>query len=376
MMVRALLGDDEITKERIRLQCLGIKSEGVHRGRKGGAGPTGGRSMIFPNGTLGNVPLRGNFVRHSPYTLRDLDAGVYEIWHDLREESIMKVRFVPRPKFLDKFTTDGIPMWKLSSLHGADCVATTLNRYCFLWQDGKQCKFCSILFNIKSHNGISLAVKKPQWFREVVCEAYQEKVCNHITLTSGTPDTPDKGCKLTADVVSEVKSYVNVPIHGQVAPLDENTFHYYDMLLDSGLDTIGIHADVIDPQVIRVMCPGKEDFGWEKYNKAWKYAVDLFGDNQVTSFVLAGLGERDDVIIEGMKKMANIGVIPYLIPFRPLPETTLADARPPDPERIIRLFGELRQIVLDAGLDVFKNKGGCMRCGACSSNREAIKFGV
>ncbi len=99
MMVRALLGDDEITKERIRLQCLGIKSEGVHKGRKGGAGPTGGRSMIFPNGTLGNVPLRGNFVKQSPYTLRDLDAGVYEIWHDLREESIMKVRFVPRPKF-------------------------------------------------------------------------------------------------------------------------------------------------------------------------------------------------------------------------------------------------------------------------------------
>jgi len=43
---------------------------------------------------------------------------------------------------------------------------------------------------------------------------------------------------------------------------------------------------------------------------------------------------------------------------------------------MIRLFGELQQIVLDAGLDVFKNKGGCMRCGACSSNREAIKYGI
>jgi hypothetical protein len=62
-MVRTLLSDEEITRERIRLQCLGIKSEGVHTGRKGGAGPTGGRSMIFPNGTLGNVPLRGNFVK-------------------------------------------------------------------------------------------------------------------------------------------------------------------------------------------------------------------------------------------------------------------------------------------------------------------------
>jgi len=374
--VRKLLDDNEITRERIRLQCLGIKSKGIPKGRKGGAGPTGGRSMIFPNGTIGNVPFRGNFVKYSPYTLKEVDTGVYEIWHDLREEALMKVKFVPRPKFYDKFTTDGIPMWKLSSLHGKDCVATTLDRHCYLWRTGQQCKFCSIEMAIKTHQGISLARKKPRWFREVVCEAYKEGVCNHITLTSGTPGTPDKGCKLTAEVVKEVKSYVDVPIHGQVAPLEKDKFQYYDMLWDAGLDTIGIHIDVIDPEVLKVMCPGKLNFGLEKYVKAWKYVVDLFGEDQVTSFVLAGLGERDEVLIAGMKLMASIGVIPYLNPFRPLPETPLADMRPPDPERMIRLFRELRQIILDAGLDVFKNKGGCMRCGACSSNREVIKYGI
>jgi hypothetical protein len=59
--------------------------------------------------------------------------------------------------------------------------------------------------------------------------------------------------------------------------------------------------------------------GIQHYERAWKKAVALFGPNQVSSFLIAGLGESPASIVWGSEVLADMGVYPFVVPFRPIP---------------------------------------------------------
>ncbi|MHC1609327.1 MAG: MSMEG_0568 family radical SAM protein, partial [Candidatus Methanofastidiosia archaeon] len=51
-----------------RLQSLGVSLPSMDKGRKGGAGPAAGKSLIF-SGTVANVPTQSTFVSESPFSI-------------------------------------------------------------------------------------------------------------------------------------------------------------------------------------------------------------------------------------------------------------------------------------------------------------------
>ncbi len=58
------------TRLKIELLCKGAKTrENIEKGRKGGAGPTGGQYFILPDGTCVGIPVRAKFVENSPFSL-------------------------------------------------------------------------------------------------------------------------------------------------------------------------------------------------------------------------------------------------------------------------------------------------------------------
>jgi len=352
------------TRLKIELLCRGARTEGnLDRGRKGGAGPSGGRYFTLPDENSIEIPLQGEFVKRSPYTLVQVDGN----WRVLQgTRSLIEVKPVPRPRFYEKTTSDGTPMGKVAVLHGKDCLASTIYSKCVYWSSGKQCKFCGIELGRSDR----LIKKEPHQLGEVANEAFNEGAAKHVTLTTGTPATHDKGALMLAEATKAIKEQVNMPIHVQLEPPPDPKF--LEMLHRAGVDTVGMHIESFDQKVFSDVCPAKSDA--KDYFKSWKSAVELFGEGQVSTFVIAGLGETDESILLGAEKAARIGVIPYLLPLRPVARTIFEKVSPPLPRRMIKLYRGVAEMLLKVGLDPRKSKAGCVRCGACSAIQEAFLF--
>jgi radical SAM protein (TIGR04043 family) len=342
---------------KVDLLCLGARVSGVEKGRKAGAGPAAGGMFIFGN-TVVNVPTQSWFVAQSPYRL-EVENGTYILKRD--GEHITDVRF-PAAKFQELKTKDGIPYHKIALLHGADCLATTTIQTCVYWNTPKRCKFCAIELSLRS--GATIAKKKPEQLAEVALAAKELDRVTHVTLTTGTTSTPDKGINHLAETASAIKEATGLPIHAQFEPPKELSM--IDLLCDS-VDTVGIHVESFDRKVLKEVAPCKVEIPFQQYIEAWKRSVELFGECQVSSYVIAGMGESDDSIIEGSKKLAELGVYPFIVPLRPIPGSDMENEKPPGPGRMRHLYEAVAELLHDTGVSWSKNKAGCVRCRACSA---------
>ncbi len=349
-----------LTRLKIELLCKGAKTrENIEKGRKGGAGPTGGKYFMLPDGTCVGIPVRGKFVEKSPFTLLQKD-GKWLILHGA--EPLVEVKPVPNPPFYEKTTSKGTPMRKIAVLHGKDCLASTVYSKCIHWLNGNKCKFCSI----ELWGDERIIQKDPQQLGEVAQEAFNEGVVKSVTLTSGTPPGQDRGVLLLAQATRAIKERVNMPVHVQLEPL--HSMSLLETLRDAGVDTVGIHVESFDEKILADICPSKSNL--EAYFESWKLAVKVFGKGQVSTFIIAGLGETDESILQGAENAARIGVMPYLVPLHPTEGTIFENSTPPTPERMIKLYRGVAEILHQVGLDPKKNKAGCVRCGACSAIQE------
>jgi radical SAM protein (TIGR04043 family) len=347
---------------KVRLLCEGLRiSEGLDKVRKGGAGPAGGIYLQLNDMSGVNVPVWPKFARESPLCLINIgdDSSVVkdgEIEYDVKP--------LRRPKFYNKVTRDGIPMWKIALRHSFDCIASTISQTCVYWRSGDQCKFCGIELSLKDDN--TLARKTPRQLIDVVDEAMAEGICGHLTLTTGTPSSDDRGIKSYVGTVEALKAiHSSLPVQVQFEP--PKTMIVMDELRSAGVDSVGIHVESFDNNVLRRICPGKSRTSIDEYFEAWRYGVELFGEGQVSTYIIAGLGESDDNIVSASRVIAHLGVIPFLVPARPIVGTPMENTKPPATERMIGLYRELADILNECGLSPNAGKAGCPRCSGCSA---------
>jgi radical SAM protein (TIGR04043 family) len=335
------------------LLCRGLNggNREIIDGRKGGAGPAG--TCIEVEDFIVNIPTTENVTKYSQIKLQANGTLRAEFGGDNYQ-----FNQIQRPDYYDKITSGGIPMKKIALLHGTDCLATTLYQGCMLMDMGGGCGFCAIETSLNSN--ATVLRKTPEQLEEVASEAIKEGV-THLTITTGIPNLRDHGTGMIASVVSHLKDCFDIPIHVQLTPPQKEQI---EVLYNAGADTIGLHVESFDRKVLKQVCPAK--FGFD-YPEALKNAVDIFGVNQVSSFVLGGLGEDPVTLDVGFEKLASLGVIPFLVPFRPLPGAALQDRQPPEPFYMEELYITLADALKTYGIDIKKNLAGCVRCGACSA---------
>lgn len=351
----------DLLKLKLQILCRGIKATPPKFLRRGGAGPSGGIYIKLTDKSCVNAPITGKFVKNTSISLDS--AGILRI-----NGERLKFEIIKPPKFYELKTSDGIPMWMIARLHGLNCIASTVIQICTYWRRGLQCHFCGI--ELSYRRGITTAVKKGCQLREVI-EA-SKNVGEHVTLTIGSLSTPDRGAKYLAKVVKCIRKTSNVPIHVQVEPPKRR--EYLDQLHKAEADTVGIHIETFDESVRRRICPGKIKLNLKDYIECWKHSVNLFGENQVSSFIIVGLGEDFKFNLKGCEILSRIGVIPYLLPLRPIPGTKLEDETPPKPSHMERTLLKACEIMREYGVNPFDNKAGCVRCDACSALKEAYSF--
>lgn len=343
----------------VEIQSLGVRiREGILL-REGGAGPAEAGFLMI-NGAPVSVPVASRFVASSPYELVK-DREGYAIARD--GEVLAEVSLIGRPRFYGLATRKGIPYPKIALLHGSECLATTLNQRCSNWSSGNRCRFCGIELSLNS--GCTIEKKEPGELAEVALAAKELDGIRHVVITTGAGDNAGAEIGELAQAASAVSRLTGLPVHVQFLPPSDPAL--MEILRENGVSSVGIHLESPSEAVLSLVAPAKAAIGKKRYVRAWEKAVEIFGINQVSSFLIAGLGEEEGSLVSEAAFMADMGVYPFIVPLRPIPGSMMDRALPPEPSYMLSVYREVSGILASRGLSRRRSRAGCVLCGACSA---------
>ncbi|HYH48663.1 MAG TPA: MSMEG_0568 family radical SAM protein [Acidimicrobiia bacterium] len=340
------------------LQSRGLRVDSPVERRCGGAGPSDS-GLMWIEGVAVTVPTGTEWAESSPYVLREEEQG-YGVYRD--GERLAGASAGQRPRFYDLATADGVPYWKIALLH-LDSLASTVLQTCAYWGNDDQCAFCGIGLSLAA--GRTVAKKRPEQLAEVAVAARDLDGAVDATLTTGSTSAPDKGALYVARCGAAIKEAAGLPVEVQFEPPDD--LAVIDRVADMGIDTVGIHVESFDPAVLARIAPAKARTGIDGYFAAWERAVARFGEGQVSTYVILGMGEDPDVTVEGCRRAIDIGVYPFVVPLRPIAGSLLEDRLPPSPEYMESVYRRVVPYLQARGIGAAGATAGCARCQACSA---------
>lgn len=346
------------------LQSFGVQmhSDTGAPSRSGGAGPTDHKAVTLLGTTI-MVPVHTSSAAASPFALGKADrSGRVTLFH--KGQPIAHVSFPAEPRFKELSTADGIPYWKIATLHSTDVLATTILQTCIRYGNtSTKCQFCAIGESLKAKR--TIARKTPEQLAEVAAAAQRLDGVKNVVLTTGTPPTPDRGAQVLAESAAAIKAATGLPIQAQCEPPSD--FAWFQKLKDAGVDSLGMHLEAWDESIRREIMPGKAEVDVPTYLKAFEAAVAVFGRGQVSTYLLAGLGDTSEGLIDASRQLIALGVYPFVVPFVPVTGTELADHPAPTSEFMQATLPPIGRMLHAAGMTSDTVKAGCAKCGACSS---------
>ncbi len=350
----------------VELQSYGLKSDVEISGRKGGAGPSEGITLLIVRDGEEipvNIPFYSHYVSSSPFTLKN-EGEILKIFKNGIDTGL-KVKMRGEPHYYRFKTEEGVPFWKIALLHGKDCIGTTIFQTCVHYGKDEGCKFCGIGISLKDNKTIPF--KKPEEIYITAKTASMLDGVKHITITTGTQKDRRKEVLSLARAGNYARK-AGLNVHIQFSPVDD--VKIFEEIKDMGVDTIAIHIETLDEDVLKIISPWKSDIGLKNFLRNWEKGVEVFGWGQVSSFVIIGFGEDLKKTLNGIKMLSSIGVFPFLVPFRPIPGTPFYEKfTPPEPERMKMLYERTAEILHLFKLNPENFRAGCLRCGACSAIR-------
>ncbi len=309
------------------------------------------------------VPIFSHGARQSPFeaTAPGLDGSAIL----LRDGTpVAKISYPRQARFYALQTFDGVPYWKIAQLHGADVLATTVLQNCIRYTDrATACQFCAIGQSLAE--GRTIAHKTPAQLGEVARAAVLLDRVKHVVLTTGTPNVVDRGAAVLCESAAGIRAAIEIPIQAQCEPPRDHG--WFQKMHDAGIDSLGMHLEAVTPEVRRRIMPGKATVSLERYFDAFAAAVPVFGRGQVSTYILAGLGDSAAEILEISEKLIALGVYPFVVPFVPVSGTPLENAPAPTPDFMRSILPELGRMLSAGNLRSADAKAGCGKCGACSA---------
>ena len=359
------MNNEEKRKLITQLQSQGLKLVNRDRGasgRTGGAGPSDHKAITI-DGTTVMIPVYNDIAADSPYSVGDIDE-LPQLSLQRNKRAIASIEFPPQPKFYNLKTAEGIPYNQIALLHSHNVLATTVLQTCIRYSSRHTaCQFCAIEQSLVA--GKTIAKKTPQQLAEVAAAAVDLDGVEHLVMTTGTPNTRDRGAAYLIECAQAVKARVNLPIQAQCEPPSD--FDWFNKMKEAGIDSLGMHLEVIEPEVRDRIMPGKAKVSLDYYFQAFAAAVKVFGWGQVSTYILAGLGDSAETIVNTCDRLIQLGVYPFVVPFVPITGTPLVNHQPPSSEFMYEIYEQVGAMLNLAGMYSQDIKAGCAKCGACSA---------
>ncbi|MDR1538752.1 MAG: radical SAM protein [Clostridiales bacterium] len=281
--------------------------------------------ITLPYGTdVGAIPVKG-----SDYSIAKEDGALL-----LKERGrlIAEVALTPQPEWIDKFTSDGTPMYEVgfsSSGNSQDkSIIFAYSTECSVKEKNETCLFCCLNGNSVLKQGASLW-RNPLQIAETSKAAYDEGY-SHLTITGGfVPERRELDYYLdTAEKIQEAigrKDFNGSACIG--APVDLDVIEKYK---EAGFSSIAFNTEVWTKPWFEVICPGKvtECGGYDNWLNAIKRGVEVFGRGNVRSIFVAGLQPKE-LLLEGIEQLSEWGVVVIASPWKPYQGSPLEGHRSP-----------------------------------------------
>ncbi len=297
--------------------------------------------------------INGKFTERSPYHMVKSAAGKYEIWKN--GEKYTDIAMMPRPKYYDHTTSDGIPMSDVAVIGEPDHLRSVLNQRCGYQRIRKACKFCAI-----ESWWAGYMDKTPAQIAEVAEAAKKEGMANHVTLSTGTKLSRGKGLEDIVEAAKLIHKKVDMTKTLNFEPLTD--YALLDSLLcegkAAGATTALCNIECFDESLREDIMPMKGKNTIDDYRRVWEKCLDIFGHNEVYTMVIAGLGESNETMLKGIEMAAAMGVVASIVPFTPMMNSAYEERDPESVERMLNLYKEALSIYEKYGLKLYGGTGG------------------
>ena len=139
-------------------------------------------------------------------------------------------------------------------------------------------------------------------------------------------------------------------------------------LHNAGLEEVAFNLEVSNDKLARTLMPGKRNRTKSAYYSTLKEAVKIFGIGAVRSALLVGF-DKEDELIDEVRYLANMGIIPCLSSFRALNGSELADYIHPDNVTLRKIYDKCSYCLANSGGPICELGP---KCPMCRNNMLAI----
>jgi biotin synthase-related radical SAM superfamily protein len=201
----------------------------------------------------------------------------------------------------------------------------------------------------------------------MIIEVADRKDLCAVSITSAVVGSPEATIDEIVEVIRMVRSELGSDIPIGVEPY-VSELSQIDRLKEAGADEIKMNVETFDPEIFQKVC-GELDLDW--IMEALGHAVAVFGHGKVTTNIIFGMGESDRSILEGVERLARMGIVPTLRPLRlneinrPVLEKALGPLEPVTHERVLDLSGRCKEILRRHGLTPTTYRTMCHHCRCC-----------
>jgi len=321
--------------------------------------------FILPDGTV--VQFRKNSNSQYQIKFEEDNLVLYRA-----NDNVSNIKWIPRPAFYDRKTSNSNSMVKIGQVGGEDCLFFCYQNYCSHFSKHQECLFCNLVSTSKTYNSV-LKKKDIEDIGEVAESAFSEGMVKHVLLTGGCLNH-EKEIELVTEILKSIKEHTGFArIPGTILPSPARNIDELKRYYAAGIKAIGFSMEIWDEKLYKAICPGKsESISHDEFFNMIRTAVKVFGEGNVYGVFVMGLEPRNS-FIEGVKEITNTGanVVPFV--WSPNPGSKLEGHRAPTGKWFTETILEASEFVYKAKIpDGTENH--CYRCDGNSLLHDALRL--
>ena len=326
-------------------------------------------SALLPHGLY--TPLY--LDPQSPFVLRREKGTMYLYLEDLR---LFPIELEKRPDYYARTTSTGVAMANIGPHRLQRQLLLEYNAYCRYFSDNTQCLFCGIIAEKPLHHGHykRYFVASPEEVGEVGEAAFADGSASEVQITGGVlPDRLEVEYILDVGRVLQQRLGVDTIPGSQAVLVPPTKMEELEDIKAAGWQGVAMNLEVWDPRLWPGIAPGKAaTHSREKWLEALERAVELFGEGQVASVLIAGL-EPKESHWEGVEWMAQRGIYGVPIPWNPTPGSPLEGHQTPTAAWHLEVAVKDLDIWERYGLDPRRHSSGGLHYTDLANMRDHVR---
>lgn len=232
------------------------------------------------------------------------------------------------------------------------------NLSCCMKNQGLGCKFCEV-----PASSSCISIEDILY----VVDFYLEKAdtFRHFLIGGGS-EPRELEYKNILKIVKHIRKKSTKDIY--VMSLPPKDINILKMYYEAGVTEIGFNIEIFDQDTAANYMPGKGRISRQEYFTALKEAVRYWGNTgKVRSLMIIGL-ESEDSLLQGIHELCQIGVMPILSIFRPIPGTETENIVPPSNYFLQNIYKKATMICEEFSLHLGPE------CSFCQNNTLSLPF--